>query len=57
MDGPAIETPGEGGRFSAPLQTGPGAHPVSCTMGTGSFPEVKNDRGVKLTTHPLVVPW
>jgi hypothetical protein len=28
-------------RFSAPVQTGPGAHPASCTMGTGSFPEVK----------------
>ena len=27
--------------FSAPVQTGPGAHPASCTMGTGSFPGVK----------------
>jgi len=27
-----------GARFSAPVQTGPGAHPASCTMGTGSFP-------------------
>jgi len=24
-----------GTRFSAPVQTGPGAHPVSCTMGNG----------------------
>ena len=24
-------------RFSAPAQNGPGAHPASCTMGTGSF--------------------
>jgi len=23
--------------FSAPVQTGPGAHPASYTMGTGSF--------------------
>ena len=23
-------------RFSAPVQTGPEAHPASCTMGTGS---------------------
>jgi len=23
------------------MQTGPGAHPASYTMGTGSFPEVK----------------
>ena len=30
-----------GARFSAPVQTGPEAHPVSCTMGTGSFPGVK----------------
>jgi len=30
-----------GVRFSAPIQTGPGAHPASCTMGTGSFPGVK----------------
>jgi hypothetical protein len=28
--------PGEA-RFSAPIQTGSGAHPASCTMGTGSF--------------------
>jgi hypothetical protein len=28
-------------RFSARVQTGPGAHPVSYTMGTGSFPGVK----------------
>jgi hypothetical protein len=26
-----------GARFSAPVQTGPEAHPASCTMGTGSF--------------------
>ena len=26
-----------GARFSAPVQTGPGAHPASHTMGTGSF--------------------
>jgi len=29
--------PGGGVRFSAPVQTGPGAHPTSCTMVTGSF--------------------
>jgi len=44
-------------RFSAPVQTGPGTHPASCTMGTGSFPGVKSGRGVALTTHPLLVPW
>jgi hypothetical protein len=30
--------PGGGARFSAPVQTGPGAQPASCTMGTGVFP-------------------
>ena len=38
-------------RYSATVQTGPGAHPVSYTMGTGSFPGVKlPGRGVD---HPL----
>ena len=26
-------------------------------MGTGSFPGVKSGRGVRLTPHPLLVPW
>jgi hypothetical protein len=30
-----------GKRFFAPIQTGSGAHPASCTMGTGFFPGVK----------------
>ena len=38
--------------FSTPVQTGPGAHTASCTMGNGSFPWVKNGRGVTLTPHP-----
>jgi hypothetical protein len=45
-----------GARFSVPVQTGPEAHPDSCTMGTESFPGVKNGRGLKLTLHPLPVP-
>ena len=40
LDGPAIECRW-GARFSALVQTGPGAHPASCTTGTGSFPGVK----------------
>ena len=40
LDGPVIESRW-GARFSAPVQTGPGDQPASCTMGTGSFPEVK----------------
>jgi len=30
-----------GARFSTTIQTGPGAHPASYTMGTGSFLGVK----------------
>jgi hypothetical protein len=30
-----------GERFFAHVQTGPGAHPAFCKMGTGSFPGVK----------------
>ena len=56
LDGPGIESLWEA-RFSSPVKTGPGVHPASCTMGTGSFPEVKCGRGVTLTTHPLLVPW
>ena len=44
------------GRDFPPVPTGPGAHPASCKMGTGSFPGVKSGRGVTLTTHPLLVP-
>ena len=46
-----------GARFSAPVQTGPGAHPTSYTVGTGSFPGVKSGRSVTLTPYPLLVPW
>jgi hypothetical protein len=38
LDDPGIESRWGVARFSAPLQTGHGAHPVSCTMGTGCFP-------------------
>jgi hypothetical protein len=40
LGGPGIESR-LGEKFSAPVQTGPGAHPASCTKGTGSFPGVK----------------
>ena len=49
--------PGGGARFSAPVQTGPGAHPASCTMGTGSFLWLKSGRSLTLTPHPLLVQW
>ena len=44
------------GRDFPPVQIGPGAHPASCKMGTGSFSGVKCGWGVVLTTHPLLVP-
>ena len=56
LDGPGIESRW-GARFSSPVQTDPGAHPASCTMGTGSFPGVKSVQDVTLTPHPLLVPW
>jgi len=55
LDGPGIESRWEA-IFSAPVQTGPRAHPASCTKGTGSFPRVKSGRGVTLTPHPLLLP-
>ena len=55
LDGPGIESRW-GARFSAPVQTGPEAHPASRKMGTGSFPGLKCGRGVKLTPHPRLVP-
>ena len=40
-------------RFSAPVQTGPGSHPTSYNMGTGSCPRVKRSgRGVD---HPPAI--
>jgi len=52
LDGP---NPG-GARFSAPVQTGPEAHPASCTMGTGSFQGVRCCRGMTLTPQFPLMP-
>jgi hypothetical protein len=43
-------------KFSAPVYAGPGAHPASCTIGTGYFLGVKSGRDVTLSPHPLLVP-
>ena len=51
-----LDGPGSNRDFP-PVQTGPGAHPASCTMGTGSFLGVKCGQGVTLTPHPLLVLW
>jgi len=44
------------GRDFPLFQTGPGAHPASCKIGTGSSSGVNCGRGVLLTAHPLLVP-
>ena len=54
LDGPGIESRWR--RDFPPVETGPGAHPSSCTMGTGSFPGVKCGCGVLLTPHLLLAP-
>jgi len=52
LDGPGIESQWGGVRLTAPVQTGPGAHPASYTMGTGFFPGVKRPgRGVDHPPH------
>jgi hypothetical protein len=54
-----VRSPAGAKDFSSVLcvQTGSGAHPASCTMGTGSpFPGAKRGRGMTLTTHPHLVP-
>jgi hypothetical protein len=60
LDDRAIEvrSPAEAKDFSSNLcvQTGSGAHPASCPMGTAVLsPGVKHGRGVTLTTHPHLV--
>ena len=50
LDGPWIESRCGRGRFSALVQTGPGANPASYTVGTGSLPGVK--RPGRVADHP-----
>ena len=51
LECPGIESQWEA-IFSAPVQTDLGAHPASCTMGTGSFPGVKcPGRGFDFPSH------
>ena len=56
LDGPGIESRREA-TFSVPVHNGPGPHPASCTMSTGTFLGVKSGQDVTLTPHPLLVPW
>ena len=53
LGGPGIEY--RWGEIFRTCPDGPGAHPASCTMGTGSFPGVECCQGVMLTLHPLLV--
>jgi hypothetical protein len=51
-----VRSPAGAKDFSSILcvQTGSGAHPATCTMGTGGpFPGAKRGRGVTLTTYPI----
>jgi len=50
LDGPGIES-WWAARLSIPIHAGPGAHPASCKMGTGSFPGLKSGQGMTLTPH------
>jgi len=52
LDGLGFE-PRWGERVSAPVRTGPEAHPTSCTVGTGSFQGVKRP-GPMLNIHPFL---
>jgi hypothetical protein len=53
LDGPGIESRwGEKTKFSAPVQTGPGALPAFYTIGTGTFPRVKRPGLVGDHPHP-----
>jgi hypothetical protein len=45
-----------GARFSALVQTGPGANTASCTMGNVFSLGVKSGQGVTLTPQLLLVP-
>jgi hypothetical protein len=51
--GRSVDRISVGARFSAPVHTGPGAHPASYTMGTGTFPEVKRPR--RGVDHPTPI--
>ena len=44
-----------GGEIFCTCPDRPWVHPVSCTMGTASFPGVKSGLGVTLASHPLLV--
>jgi hypothetical protein len=54
LDGLGIESHWRA-RFDAPIQAGPGTHPTSYTLGTGSLAGGHSGWGVVLTTHHLAL--
>jgi len=54
LEGPGMEFRWE--RNFPPVQTGPGAHPASCTMGTGFFSGGKVRPGRAADHSPLLAP-
>ena len=54
LDGPGSNP--VGGRDFPSVQTGPGAHPASCTIFAESFPGGRGDRVVGLNPHTHLVP-
>ena len=54
MDGPGFKCRGE--IFAAPVQTGPGAHPASYTLGTASFPGGKAAGAWGWPPNPILAP-
>ena len=49
--------PGEERDFPHLSRPGLGPTQPPCTMGTGSFQGLISGRGVRLTPHPLLMPW
>jgi hypothetical protein len=45
-----------GARLSALVQTGPAAHPASCTTGNWFQSQGQSGRGIALNTHPHLAP-
>jgi hypothetical protein len=56
LDVPGIEY-WWGGDFPHLSRLALGAHPASCTIGTGSFPGVESGGRMTLTPHHFLEPW
>ena len=56
-DGRSVDRIPVRAKFSAPVQTGPGAHRASCTMGNRVYPVGKERPARDPATSSLLVPW